>query len=111
MTQQSHFVGRPEGMGVPVGSRLSHRRHVKGIGQEHAQVPDRHQLDSSPAEYVASVRFAFARDELDAGYTVTEAAMAAGYGSIEAMRRAFVARLGVSPRKYQRRFRSAVPVS
>jgi AraC-like DNA-binding protein len=36
---------------------------------------------------------------LDAGYTVTEAAMVAGYGNSEAMRRAFIARLGISPKK------------
>jgi ABC-type amino acid transport substrate-binding protein len=47
-----------------------------------------------------------ARDKLHAGYSVTEAAMAAGYGSSEAMRRAFVARIGISPRKYQQRFQS-----
>ncbi|NEW28755.1 GlxA family transcriptional regulator [Nocardia cyriacigeorgica] len=79
----------------------------------HARVSPRHltrlfreELDSSPAEYVAFVRFAFARDKLDAGYTVTEAAALAGYGSSEVMRRAFVARLGVSPKKYQQRFRT-----
>lgn len=69
----------------------------------------RSELESSPAEYVAFIRFAFARDRLEAGYTVTEAALAAGYGSGEAMRRAFLARLGVSPKKYQQRFRSTAP--
>ncbi|ASF11576.1 putative AraC family transcriptional regulator [Nocardia brasiliensis NBRC 14402] len=79
----------------------------------HAQVSVRHltrlfrtELESSPAEFVAFIRFGLARDKLHAGYTVTEAAMAAGYGSSEALRRAFVARLGISPRKYQERFRS-----
>ncbi|MCX0275547.1 helix-turn-helix domain-containing protein [Nocardia zapadnayensis] len=58
------------------------------------------------AEYVAFIRFGVARDMLHAGHTVTEAAMAAGYGSSEALRRAFIARLGISPRKYQQQFRS-----
>ncbi|WP_280182111.1 GlxA family transcriptional regulator [Nocardia farcinica] len=82
----------------------------------HARVSTRHltrlfreELDSSPAEYVAHVRFAFARDKLDAGHSVTEAALLAVYGSSEAMRRAFVARLGVSPKKYQQRFRTTAP--
>ncbi|MEU0502714.1 DJ-1/PfpI family protein [Nocardia sp. NPDC005998] len=82
---------------------------------EHARVSPRHlsrlfreELDSSPAEYVAEVRFAYARDKLDAGHTVTEVALLAGYGSAEAMRRAFVTRLGVSPKKYQQRFRTTV---
>ncbi|MBF6339956.1 GlxA family transcriptional regulator [Nocardia abscessus] len=79
----------------------------------HARVSVRHltrlfraELERSPAEYVAFIRFGTARDMLHAGYSVTEAAMAAGYGTSEALRRAFVARLGISPRKYQQRFRS-----
>lgn len=80
---------------------------------EHARVSVRHltrlfraELERSPAEYVAFIRFGVARDMLHAGHGVTEAAMAAGYGSSEALRRAFIARLGISPRKYQQRFRS-----
>jgi transcriptional regulator GlxA family with amidase domain len=66
----------------------------------------RAELEHSPAEYVAFIRFGVARDLLHAGSTVTEAALAAGYGSSEVLRRAFVTRLGISPRKYQQRFRS-----
>ncbi|MFI5719349.1 GlxA family transcriptional regulator [Nocardia sp. NPDC051750] len=80
---------------------------------DHARVSVRHltrlfrsELEHSPAEYVAFIRFGVARDMLHAGHSVTEAAAAAGYGSSEALRRAFVARIGVSPRKYQQRFRS-----
>ncbi|UAK32795.1 DJ-1/PfpI family protein [Nocardia asteroides] len=79
----------------------------------HARVSVRHltrlfraELERSPAEYVSFIRFGMARDMLHAGYSVTEAAMAAGYGGSEALRRAFVARLGISPSKYQQRFRS-----
>ncbi|WP_327100091.1 GlxA family transcriptional regulator [Nocardia vinacea] len=79
----------------------------------HARVSVRHltrlfrtELQRSPAEYVAFIRFGVARDMLHAGRSVTEAAMAAGYGNSEALRRAFVARLGISPRKYQQRFRT-----
>lgn len=80
---------------------------------DHACVSGRHltrlfraELEHSPAEYVAFIRFGVARDLLHAGSTVTEAALAAGYGSSEALRSAFVTRLGISPRKYQQRFRS-----
>ncbi|GAA5083594.1 GlxA family transcriptional regulator [Nocardia iowensis] len=80
---------------------------------DHARVSVRHltrlfraELERSPAEYVAFIRFGVARDMLHAGHSVTEAAMVAGFGSSEALRRAFVARLGISPRKYQQRFRS-----
>ncbi|WP_458688249.1 GlxA family transcriptional regulator [Nocardia tengchongensis] len=79
----------------------------------YAQVSARHlarlfraELEQSPAQYVAFVRFCTARDLLHAGYSVTEAAIAAGFGNSEALRRAFVARLGISPRKYQQRFRT-----
>ncbi|WP_067710906.1 GlxA family transcriptional regulator [Nocardia yamanashiensis] len=79
----------------------------------HARVSVRHltrlfrtELERSPAEYVAFIRFGVARDLLHAGCSVTEAAMTAGFGSSEALRRAFIARLGVSPRKYQQRFRT-----
>ncbi|GAB2663861.1 GlxA family transcriptional regulator [Nocardia goodfellowii] len=84
----------------------------------HARVSARHltrlfraELERSPAEYVAFIRFGVARDMLHAGHSVTEAAMAAGYGSSEALRRAFVARLGIPPLKYQQRFRSTRPVT
>ncbi|QIS10063.1 GlxA family transcriptional regulator [Nocardia arthritidis] len=79
----------------------------------HARVSPRHltrlfraELERSPAEYVGFVRFCTARDLLHAGHSVTEAAITAGYGTSEALRRAFIARLGISPRKYQQRFRS-----
>ncbi|WP_280334882.1 GlxA family transcriptional regulator [Nocardia wallacei] len=81
----------------------------------HVRVSSRHltrlfrtELDSSPAEYVSFVRFAVARGKLEAGHSVTEAAVVSGFGTSEAMRRAFVMRLGISPKKYQQRFRSAL---
>ncbi|MGX1810591.1 GlxA family transcriptional regulator [Nocardia sp. NPDC055321] len=85
---------------------------------DHACVSVRHlarlfrsELERTPAEYLAFIRFGVARDMLHAGHSVTEAAMEAGYGSAEALRRAFVARLGISPRKYQQRFRSTGAVA
>lgn len=79
----------------------------------HAHISPRHltrlfrtELERAPAEYVGFIRFCAARDLLHAGHTVTEAAISAGFGNSEALRRAFVTRLGVSPQKYQQRFRS-----
>ena len=66
----------------------------------------RDELGATPAGYVADTRFEIARDKLHAGLTVGAAAQAAGYGSAEVMRRAFVARIGISPRRYQQRFSS-----
>jgi len=73
---------------------------VPGLRRHHDRSP------RSPAEYVGFIRFCTARDLLHAGHTVTEAATASGFGNSEALRRAFVARLGISPQKYQQRFRS-----
>ncbi|MQY28496.1 GlxA family transcriptional regulator [Nocardia aurantia] len=82
----------------------------------HARISPRHltrlfrtELERSPADYVVFARFCTARDLLHAGHSVTETAIAAGFGNSESLRRAFVARLGISPRKYQQRFRSTEP--
>lgn len=61
----------------------------------------RTELDATPAEYVADVRFAAACDRIDAGFTVTEAAQVVGYSSCEVMRRAFIARVGIPPSRYR----------
>lgn len=71
----------------------------------------RDELGQSPAEYVGAVRFELARVHLEAGMSVTEAAVQSGYGSSEALRRSFVTRLGISPSQYQRRFRTALPAA
>lgn len=66
------------------------------------------ELATTPARYVESIRIDVARGALDAGHTVTEAADIAGFGSAETLRRVFVNQLGVSPRAYRDRFRTAV---
>jgi transcriptional regulator GlxA family with amidase domain len=57
---------------------------------------------------VRALRFDTAKDLLDAGHSVTDTAPRSGYRSAETLRRTFVSHLGVSPRAYQRRFRSAI---
>lgn len=66
------------------------------------------ELATTPARYVESVRLDVARAELEAGRTVAHAAQLAGFGSTETLRRVFVKRIGISPRLYQGRFRTAV---
>jgi transcriptional regulator GlxA family with amidase domain len=59
-----------------------------------------------PGRYVDRARLEAARRHLeDTAAGVEEAARACGYGTTEAMRRAFVKALGVSPAEYRRRFR------
>ncbi|HET6192263.1 MAG TPA: helix-turn-helix domain-containing protein [Trebonia sp.] len=60
------------------------------------------------ARDVELIRFDTAKDLLDAGHSVTDTALRSGYGSSETLRRAFIQHLGVSPRAYQQRFRSAI---
>ena len=62
----------------------------------------------SPGQYVGRVRIEAARRRLeDTAEGIEETARACGYGTPEAMRRAFVRTLGVSPAEYRRRFRPA----
>jgi transcriptional regulator GlxA family with amidase domain len=83
---------------------------------EMARVSTRHltrlfheELDTTPAKYLELIRFDLAKAHLNAGHSVTLAAELSGFGTSEALRRAFVSHLGTSPLKYQRRFRTAGP--
>ncbi|MFD8254319.1 GlxA family transcriptional regulator [Streptomyces werraensis] len=63
---------------------------------------------TTPGRYVDRVRLEHARRLLeDTGDSVEEISRASGYGTPEAMRRAFVRSLGASPAEYRRRFRPA----
>src|SRR5262249_18322992 len=60
---------------------------------------------ATPARFVERARVEAARDLLEAGRTPVETvAGAAGFGSAETMRRAFVRVLGVGPAEYRARF-------
>jgi transcriptional regulator GlxA family with amidase domain len=59
----------------------------------------------TPGRYVDRVRMEAARRELeDTGEGVEQVARSCGYGTPEAMRRAFIRALGVSPAGYRQRF-------
>jgi transcriptional regulator GlxA family with amidase domain len=66
------------------------------------------ELGMSPARYVELVRIDCARGALESGRTVAETAGVAGFGSSETLRRVFVNHLGISPKAYRDRFRTAV---
>jgi transcriptional regulator GlxA family with amidase domain len=65
------------------------------------------ELGMTPARYVELVRIDFARNALESGRSVTETAGMAGFVSIETLRRVFVNHLGISPKAYRDRFRTA----
>jgi transcriptional regulator GlxA family with amidase domain len=64
-----------------------------------------------PGRYVDRIRLETARRRLeDTADGVEQTARACGYGTPEAMRRAFMRALGVSPGEYRRRFRPALSI-
>jgi transcriptional regulator GlxA family with amidase domain len=83
---------------------LASRVHVS---ERHLTRMFRAELDTTPTKYVELIRFDLAKALLDSGRNATEAAEAAGFPSYEALRRAFARHLGISPTRYQQRFRTS----
>jgi transcriptional regulator GlxA family with amidase domain len=82
---------------LAVRARLSPRHFARAFAAETGLPPGR---------YVDRARLEAARRHLeDTAEGVEEVARGCGYGTTEAMRRAFVKALGVSPAEYRRRFR------
>ncbi|MFF4693005.1 GlxA family transcriptional regulator [Streptomyces sp. NPDC001307] len=75
-----------------------------GVSPRHLTRLFNAELGRTPARFVEHVRLDHAKALLDAGHSVSESARAAGFGSPETLRRAFMARLGVSPSHYRARF-------
>ncbi|ACK52355.1 transcriptional regulator, AraC family [Methylocella silvestris BL2] len=69
----------------------------------------RREIKMTPADFVEAARLEAARRSLEDSLTpLQHIATACGFGNSDAMRRAFVRTLGVSPYDYRRRFRSAL---
>jgi transcriptional regulator GlxA family with amidase domain len=83
---------------------LANRVHVS---ERHLTRMFRAELDTTPTKYVELIRFDLAKALLDSGRNATEAAETAGFPSYEALRRAFARHLGISPTRYQQRFRTS----
>ncbi len=81
-------------------ARLSPRHFARAFRAETGMTPGR---------YVERVRLEHARRLLeDTAHGVEEVSRTAGYGTPEAMRRAFVKALGTAPAEYRRRFHAPV---
>ncbi|GEC03065.1 transcriptional regulator [Streptomyces spinoverrucosus] len=81
-------------------ARLSPRHFARAFRSE---------TGTTPGRYVDRVRLEHARRLLeDTGDGIEEISRASGYGTPEAMRRAFVKALGTAPAEYRRRFRPAL---
>jgi transcriptional regulator GlxA family with amidase domain len=80
-------------------ARLSPRQFARAFAAE---------VGMPPGRYVDRVRLELARHRMeDTADGVEQTARFCGYGTPEAMRRAFIRALGVSPDEYRRRFRPA----
>lgn len=63
------------------------------------------ELNTTPAKYVEQVRLESVRRALELGErSIEEIARRCGYNSVDVLRKAFVRRVGVSPREYAQRF-------
>ncbi|MFC6600080.1 GlxA family transcriptional regulator [Kitasatospora paranensis] len=82
-------------------SALSPRQFARAFAAE---------TGTTPGRYVDGIRLEAARRRLeDTDDAIEQVARASGYGTAEAMRRAFVRTLAVSPLDYRRRFRRSTP--
>ncbi|MER7379935.1 GlxA family transcriptional regulator [Streptomyces lanatus] len=75
-----------------------------GVSARHLSRLFATELDTTPAKYVEQVRLDHAKTLLDRGCNVSETARSAGFGSVESMRRSFVARMGTLPSHYRSRY-------
>ncbi|MFF4529527.1 GlxA family transcriptional regulator [Streptomyces sp. NPDC001407] len=81
-----------------------------GLSPRHFARAFHSEVGMTPGRYVDRVRLEAARRLLeDTADGVESVARACGYGTPEAMRRAFVRALGASPAEYRRRFRPLTP--
>ena len=130
------FLRRPGGQAqfsAPLTAQLAHREPLRDVQRLIVEHPDadlsvpalaaaanlspRHftrafaaQTGTSPGRYVDRVRLETARRLLEeTADGIAEVARAAGYGTPEAMRRAFLQSLDVSPAEYRRRFSGRTP--
>ncbi|WP_351230856.1 GlxA family transcriptional regulator [Streptomyces sp. NPDC002133] len=101
---QQYITEHPEGdlsvEALAARARLSPRQFARAF---------RGETGTTPGRYVDRVRIEHARRLLeDTGDGVEEISRACGYGTPEAMRRAFVKALGTAPAEYRRRFHAPV---
>ncbi|MCB5906046.1 GlxA family transcriptional regulator [Streptomyces pinistramenti] len=81
-----------------------------GLSPRHFARAFRLEVGMTPGRYVDRIRLEAARRRLeDTADGVEEVSRHCGYGTPEAMRRAFVRVLGTAPAEYRRRFRTAGP--
>lgn len=94
------------------GQRLTARLSVEELAQACAMSPRNfarafaREVGMTPAKAVEHLRVEAARDQLEAGAGVEQAARAAGFGDAERLRRAMLRTLGQTPQTLRRRARA-----
>jgi transcriptional regulator GlxA family with amidase domain len=82
-----------------------------GMSERHFSREFTRALGRSPGDYVEQVRVDAAKRLLESEpVLVTVAAVRAGFGTAETMRRAFLRRIGVAPDQYRRHFATTAPI-
>lgn len=91
------------------GSRRGRLAARARLSPRHFARAFRAETGTTPGRYVDRVRLEHARRLLeDTSDSVEQVARASGYGTPEAMRRAFVKALATAPAEYRRRFRTPI---
>jgi AraC-like DNA-binding protein len=82
---------------------------VAGLSRAHFLRSFAEAFGATPHEYLIRLRMEHAKRALARGASVTEACFDVGFSSLGSFSRTFSARVGVSPRAWQRRAWTAVP--
>ncbi|MEU0083271.1 GlxA family transcriptional regulator [Streptomyces sp. NPDC006274] len=102
LREVQHWVARHPEADLSVESLAARA----GLSPRHFARAFQAETGTTPGRYVERVRLEHARRLLeDTADGVTKISRACGYGTTEAMRRAFLKSLGVAPAEYRRRFR------
>jgi AraC-like DNA-binding protein len=89
--------------------RVSDMAREAGLSRAHFLRSFAEVFGVTPHEYLLQVRIEKARLSLARGASVTETCMDVGFSSLGSFSRTFAARVGESPRAWQRRVRVTVP--
>ncbi|MFF9105148.1 Asd/ArgC dimerization domain-containing protein [Streptomyces rubrogriseus] len=77
---------------------------IAGVTARHLRRQFASEIGLSPSRFVERMRLERARELLDDGYNVTEAARLSGFRSAENFRRTFTKEYGIPPSRHQRQF-------
>jgi len=107
---QRGLSSKLEGLRIWISENLHLNLTVNVLADKHAMSVRtlirmfERELHTTPAKYVEDVRLESVRRALELGGSMEEIARRCGYKSVDVLRKAFVRRIGISPREYALRF-------